>query len=503
MMLGRALGVCIRRLILNCFPKRMFFSGVSPLVVVLGSTGVGKSQLAIEIAKKFDGEVISADSMQTSWSRSVVRWTSQLLRFSAIQVYKGLDIITNKVTTEEMCGVRHHMFDFLDPLKEFTVVDFRNRALPILEELRRCGKMAVVVGGTNYYIESLLWETLVTSYGDGPKRNEKLVTEENKSCFPGKSTESLYAYLQDIDPARAGMIHPNDRRKIERSLQVFKQEKTPQSKIFNDQRQRGGILGGPLRYKDVIMFWIQCQQDVLEARIDARVDRMMEQGLINELLNFHTDYNARRGTSGDYTQGIFQSIGFKEFHSYLIASTDERESKAGKKMFDHSLWLMKQVTKRYSKYQKKWINKRFLGEPDREVPPIYGLDATNLEEWNENVRDTAFKILDDLLAGREPRVKALEKIDVVRSREGIFTCDVCNVTCVGKISFNVHMTSKRHHLRMERSKKATCRSHAEKAQGKPLVEEPQGMPLVEEPPLDSSFVEKPCEKKKAKPRSPD
>ncbi|XP_022655179.1 tRNA dimethylallyltransferase, mitochondrial-like isoform X1 [Varroa destructor] len=446
-MRATVLGSLIRRSVFNSFFKTMSSSCSPPLIVVLGSTGVGKSQLAVEIAKKFNGEVISADSMQ---------------------VYKGLDIITNKISPEEMCGVPHHMLGFLDPLKEFTVVDFRNRSLPILEQLRSIGKMAVIVGGTNYYIESLIWETLVTSYSSSAENMNRLIAEAPKSCYPDESTTSLYIRLQNIDPERARTIHPNDRRKIERSLQVFNDTKIPQSHIFCDQRQRGGVLGGPLRFKYAIIFWIQCQQEVLEARLDARVNQMIEQGLIDELLNFHADYNSRRKESCDYTQGIFQSIGFKEFHSYITSSAEDRNSKEGKKAFEHSLWLMKQVTKRYSRYQKKWINKRFLGEPDREVPPIYGLDGTDLKAWNYNVRDTAIEIIENILAGKQPNTQPLQKTDIVRSREGIFTCEMCSVTSVGEINHNAHMKSKKHYFRLRRMKKTA----EEKNQEKTLADEP-------------------------------
>ena len=116
------------------------------LVVVLGSTATGKSKLGIELAKLFNGEVISADSMQ---------------------VYKGLDIITNKVTQEESTQVKHHLIDVVSPNEEFTVVDFKKKALGVIEDLSQKGCLPVVVGGTNYFIESLLWDFLIDEKKDG------------------------------------------------------------------------------------------------------------------------------------------------------------------------------------------------------------------------------------------------------------------------------------------------------------------------------------------------
>ena len=183
-------------------------SGSVPTVVVLGATGAGKSKLALEVAQKFGGEIISADAMQ---------------------MYKGLDIVTNKVTSEEQKLVKHHMIDFLDPLLKSSVVDFRNQALPIVQDLRNRNVMPVICGGTNYYIESLLWNVLVNAQGPGSGSdakttlepvNKKVKVEEDDNL----TNEELHAKLKSIDPERAKDLHPNERRKISRSLQVFREE---------------------------------------------------------------------------------------------------------------------------------------------------------------------------------------------------------------------------------------------------------------------------------------
>ena len=218
----------------------------TPIVVVLGATGAGKSQLALELAQRFGGEIISADAMQ---------------------MYRGLDIVTNKVTEEEQKTVKHHMINILDPLSSNNVVDFRNKALPIVENLLKDGKIPIICGGTNYYIESLLWKVLVDETLPiivGGKRNysdssshlnvKKFKTDDfslnsessNTDCFkPSEkfhnlpsdisstinsinwsedlgqpSTSELYSMLLVIDPERACVLHPKERRKIWRSIQV-------------------------------------------------------------------------------------------------------------------------------------------------------------------------------------------------------------------------------------------------------------------------------------------
>uniref|UniRef100_A0ABD2WEC7 Uncharacterized protein n=1 Tax=Trichogramma kaykai TaxID=54128 RepID=A0ABD2WEC7_9HYME len=164
-----------------------------PVLVILGATGTGKSKLGIQLAKKFNGEIISADSMQ---------------------VYKGLDITSAKVTKEEQSQAKHHMLDVVDPLNEYTVVNFRNQALPIMQNLVNKEIMPIIVGGTNYYIESLLWKILI----DDPKTSE---SDSEGDFSPLKirrieetSNEELHNRLKEIDPEMADRLHPNNRRKV-------------------------------------------------------------------------------------------------------------------------------------------------------------------------------------------------------------------------------------------------------------------------------------------------
>ncbi|XP_003737209.2 tRNA dimethylallyltransferase [Galendromus occidentalis] len=405
--------------------RRLFKCAKMPVIVILGATGVGKSQLSIEIASRFKGEVISADSMQ---------------------VYKNLDVTTNKVTAEEMAGVPHHIIDFVDPVDSFTVVDFRNRALPIVERLRESGKIPVIVGGTNYYIESILWDTLVD-----PESIPGSDFAASTQMFPGcdESSESLHARLKEVDPERANELHPGDRRKVLRSLDIYARKKKPHSEFLKQQAKAGGLLGGPLRYDKALMLLIKSDQSVLEERLDARVDKMIERGLIKEMLDFHKQFNESR-PKHDYELGIFQSIGFKEFHKYLISSDEFRESEKGKKAFQASLWLMKQRTKRYSKEQMKWIRRRFLQAPGRGVPPVYELDATDLERWNENVRDVALEIVEDFLNNVEtPRHKPVEIREVEREPVSQRVCE-CGTICMNQSSWEAHLKSRQHHRKKKK-----------------------------------------------------
>ena len=453
-----------------------------PLVVILGSTGTGKSKLAIEIGKRLGGEILSADSMQ---------------------VYKGLDIITNKVTAEELSQCPHHLIDFVSPLKEFSVVEFRNMALPLIEDIKTRGKIPIVVGGTNYYIESVLWDILVeedrsttsSSSGDesekptnGIKQRKKIQNNEVEysndvlgetvvACgetakgtsqteeMPGhlhveRNKESnlktiLYERLREVDPAMADRLHPSDSRKIARSLQVYEQLGRPHSKVLQEQQQRqgGSAYGGPQRYEDTCVFWLQCQREILNERLDRRVDEMLERGLIEELLDFHCEYNhvlEKKDVDTKYTEGIFQSIGFKEFHEFLVKQEGKKFDKSNafqedKELLTTGIENMKTVTRRYAKKQMTWVRNRFLARPSSSAPDVYGLDATDLEKWENNVLKTALDTLDKLMKGESPLINPLPKVIIQDDRHARHVCEICdNRIILGEENWKKHLSSRSH-----------------------------------------------------------
>ena len=451
-----------------------------PLVVILGSTGTGKSKLAIEIGKRLGGEILSADSMQ---------------------VYKGLDIITNKVTSEELSQCPHHLIDFVSPLKEFSVVEFRNMALPLIEDIKTRGKIPIVVGGTNYYIESVLWDMLInedrgtssSSSGDesekptkGIKQRKKIQSKEVEcsndvlgetvvACgeaakgtsqseeIPGpvetnnesSSNTSLYERLREVDPAMADRLHPSDSRKIARSLQVYEQLGRPHSKILQEQQQRlgGSAYGGPQRYKHTCVFWLQCQREILNERLDSRVDEMLDRGLIEELLDFHCEYNyvlEKKEVDSKYTEGIFQSIGFKEFHEFLVKQEGKKfdkssASKEDKDLLTTGIENMKTVTRRYAKKQMTWVRNRFLARPSSSAPDVYGLDATDLEKWEDNVLKTALDILDKMMKGENLLIDPLPRVIIQDDRHARHVCKICdNRIILGEENWKKHLRSRSH-----------------------------------------------------------
>ncbi|XP_043073943.1 tRNA dimethylallyltransferase isoform X3 [Puntigrus tetrazona] len=333
---------------------RVLQKAVSPsLVVVLGATGTGKSKLAIEIGKRLNGEIISADSMQ---------------------VYKGLDIITNKVTEEEQAQCRHHMINFLDPLVSgYTVVDFRNKALSLIEDMHRRKKLPIIVGGTNYYIESILWNVLLVTGQGSDTESEKGVAFESKTELEKLGALELHRRLKEVDPDMAAILHPHDARKL---------------------------------------------------------------------------------ASQDYQHGIFQSIGFKEFHDYLTASEDISQEERNKLKIK-GIEALKQVTRRYARKQNKWVRNRFLKRPASNVPPIYGLDVTDVTNWETTVLTPALEILDCLQKGVQPPAQPIRaEGEEPRNKRSHHVCDLCDKVVIGDLEWNAHQKSKNHLYQVRKRRKA-------------------------------------------------
>ncbi|KAM5247686.1 tRNA dimethylallyltransferase [Ctenodactylus gundi] len=408
-----------------------------PLVVILGATGTGKSTLALQLGQRLGGEIVSADSMQ---------------------VYKGLDIITNKVSAQEQRICQHHMISFVDPLvTNYTVVDFRNKATALIslrkvnswachiEDIFARDKIPIVVGGTNYYIESLLWKVLVNT------KPQEMGTEKVVDWKVELEKEDglvLYNRLRQVDPEMAAKLHPHDKRKVARSLQVFEETGISHSEFLHRQHSEegGGPLGGPLKFPNPCILWLHADQAVLDERLDKRVDDMLAAGLLDELRDFHRRYNQKNSseTSQDYQHGIFQSIGFKEFHEYLITEgtcTPETSNQLLKKGIE----ALKQVTKRYARKQNRWVKNRFLSRPGPCVPPVYGLEVSDVSKWKECVLEPALEIVHSFIQGHKPTATPIKMSHgETENRRSYHKCDVCDRIIIGDREWAAHIKSKSH-----------------------------------------------------------
>ena len=229
-----------------------------PKVIVIGGpTASGKSNLAVELAKKLDGEIISADSMQ---------------------IYKDMNIGTAKVTKEEMQGIKHYMLDFISPDKRYSVSSYKKEAEECIEKILKKGKTPIVCGGTGLYIDSLIYGIeFIEEEIDETYRNKlnKIAQEEG--------LEKLYDDALKIDPEAMKKISPNDQKRIIRVLEIY--HKTGKTKTEQDVESRKN--GVKYDYK---VFAINMDREILYSRINQRVDKMISEGLINEVENILKKY---------------------------------------------------------------------------------------------------------------------------------------------------------------------------------------------------------------------
>ncbi|XP_057268563.1 tRNA dimethylallyltransferase [Pezoporus wallicus] len=418
-----------------------------PLVVILGATGTGKSALALQLGLRLGGEIVSADSMQ---------------------VYKGLDIITNKVSLQEQRLCRHHMISFVDPLvSNYTVVDFRDKAVPLIEDIFARDKIPIVVGGTNYYIESLLWKVLINTKETASTAPETV--RDRKVELEQLDGGELYRRLSRVDPEMAAKLHPHDKRKVARSLQVFEETGIPHSEILQQQQEEegGGPLGGPLKYPHSCILWLHADQAALDQRLEKRVDDMLAAGLLEELRDFHRRYNQQKVAENrqDYQHGIFQSIGFKEFHEYLI-SEGSCSPETSALLLQKGIQALKQVTKRYARRQNKWVRNRFLKRPGPNVPPVYALEVSDLVRWEENVLKPALEIVESFIQGREPLAEPVKmEPDVNENKRSQRVCELCDRLIIGDREWAAHTRSKSHLHHLKRGRKLEAAGRAAEAEG--------------------------------------
>ena len=291
----------------NCIEK-------PKIIIVCGPTGSGKTGLAVNISLKFGGEVVSADS---------------------VSIYKGLDIGSAKPTEVEKKGVPHYMIDVVEPNAEFSVSEYENAALPIVYNIISSGKIPVICGGTGFYINSILYEM---SYGK--TAGDRSVREKYETLAKERGNAYVYDILKRTDPETAEVLHPNDLTRVVRALEIYELSGIKKSAIKDDRIPRF----------DAYIIMTDIKRDVLYRRIDSRVDKMIAEGLENEVV-------------GLLKQGIttknqcMQGIGYKE-----VAESVEK----GEPL---PIELIKMRSRRYAKRQITFF-KRYDGA--KRVDPTNG-----------------------------------------------------------------------------------------------------------------------------------
>lgn len=276
------------------------------VVAIVGPTAVGKTKLSIDIAKRFNGEIISGDSMQ---------------------VFKGMDIGTAKIKEEEMQGIVHHMIDIKNPNEAFSVADFQHYVQKYIDTISLQEKLPIIAGGSGLYIQAALFD-----YHFAQQKRDDAVTASLERALKEEGNMSLHQRLKDIDPEQAAKVHPNNHRRVIRALEIYEttgmtmtayQEKQPSTTPYN-----------------LVLIGLDMERKLLYQRINHRVDVMLENGLIDEV-------------EGLYRQGFencqsMKGIGYKELIPYL------KEEQT----LERSIELLKRNSRRYAKRQYTWFKNK-------------------------------------------------------------------------------------------------------------------------------------------------
>jgi tRNA dimethylallyltransferase len=276
------------------------------LAVLIGPTAVGKTKLSIQLAKELNAEIISGDSMQ---------------------IYREMDIGTAKITQEEMEGVPHHLIDIKNPDESFSTAEFQQLVRGKIDEIAGRGRLPMIVGGTGLYIQSVIYD-----YEFADKESDSSVRDRLEREAEENGIEALYERLKQIDPAGAGKIHMNNKRRVIRALEVYETTGKPFGEHIASQEHK-------LLY-DVALVGLTMEREQLYTRINKRVDIMVEQGLVEEVKRL-------------YEQGIrhaqsIQAIGYKEMYQYLEQHLTLEEA----------VEQLKQNSRRYAKRQLTWFRNK-------------------------------------------------------------------------------------------------------------------------------------------------
>jgi len=277
------------------------------LFILAGPTAIGKTEISIKLAQRLNGEIISADSMQ---------------------IYKSMDIGSGKIAQEEMKGVPHHLLDIIEPSENFSVAEYKEKAEKAIDLITNKNKLPMLVGGTGFYINSLIYNY---SFAKTDKDEEYRDYLTNLAVLKGN--EHVYSLLKDIDKESFNKLYPNDLKRVIRALEVYRVSGKPMSEFKEEQN----LLDIP--YK-VYYFVLNMDRQKLYSRINSRVDTMLKNNLINEVIELK-----KMGYNSDMQS--MKGIGYKELLYYLNNEISLNEC----------IEMIKQGSRNYAKRQLTWFRK--------------------------------------------------------------------------------------------------------------------------------------------------
>lgn len=278
-----------------------------PLIILTGPTAVGKTALSVKLAKVINGSIISADSMQ---------------------VYRGMDIGSAKVTKEEMGGIKHYLIDVLEPDEEFHVVRFQQMAKEAMAEIYQEGKIPILTGGTGFYIQSVLYDIDFTSQQEDTAYRERL-----EQLAKEQGNEVLHGMLQEVDPVSAEKIHANNVKRVIRALEFYEKTGTPISE--HNEKEAAKESSYVFCY-----FVLNDDRQRLYERIELRIDQMLEQGLVDEVRKLKEKGYHKEMVS-------MQGLGYKEILAWLD----------GEISYEEAVYILKRDTRHFAKRQLTWFRR--------------------------------------------------------------------------------------------------------------------------------------------------
>jgi tRNA dimethylallyltransferase len=404
-----------------------------------------------------------------------------------MQLYAGLPVITNKITIEEQQGIPHHLLGCIGREEQTWVVGaFVKNALDIIDEIRSRGKLPILVGGTHYYTQSLLFKDNLTNVDEWKDE----FVEDTHAHWPilSEPTPVILQELRKVDPVMADRWHPNDRRKIQRSLEIYLQSGRKTSDVYADQRKPNTqsndsdpeagstLVDGPCMRFPTLLLWVHADTEILKSRLDSRVDNMMDHGLIDEVktLNDFAQAQAESRNPVDETRGIWVSIGYKEFKNYANALVGGVcDELLLQRMCTEALEMTKAATRQYAKRQLRWIRIKLANAlaQANATSNLYVLDGSDVSAFDQNVVEPSLKLTRDFLDASNSlpdpasiSATAAEMLAPKRNYDHAATpekwtrqhCEICGVTCVTEDQWQQHVSSKAHKKLTSKRRKAAA-----------------------------------------------
>jgi tRNA dimethylallyltransferase len=418
----------------------------------------------VELATRFNGEIINGDAMQ---------------------MYRGLPIITNQIPVRQRNGIAHHLIGCIGLEEEpWRINHFKRESLRAIREIRSRGKLPILVGGTHYYTQSVLFNETLLDEGESEQEEAYQLSISLSEKWPilEASPGEILQRLKEVDPVMAARWHPNETRKIRRSLEIYLQTGRPASEIYQEQRhQMRASLStkdalttidrsasrpdpGPGQLKfPTLIFWVHTENGKLQSRLDNRVDDMVEQGLVAEaqtLVQYLREKESK-GIRVDRTRGVWVSIGFKELEPYFSAQSSAcLNAEEAERLKQRCIDSVKISTRQYSRQQLKWIRGKLWNAlaDSGMTHRLYLLDATDADAWSSSVREPSERIVhaflnsepcpdpkelsgvaDDILGAKQQALR-VDRDSAIKSK----VCSVCNTTIQGDIQWERHINGRRH-----------------------------------------------------------